>query len=104
MDRREFLKSAAALTAFGAMAKLAGHDLIETTTTENDHFPQVTRRPYRTTGITLPLLTVLGNAAAGSVILCAAVPGLVAAFTILALKTHDTKGVDLSAVRGDEWD
>ena len=55
-------------------------------------------------GVTLPLLTILGNSAAGVVILCAAVPGLIAAFTILALKTHDTRGVDLSAVKGDEWD
>ena len=55
-------------------------------------------------GITLPLLTVLGNSAAGIVILCAAVPGLIAAFTILALKTHDTRGIDLSAVKGSEWD
>lgn len=55
-------------------------------------------------GVTLPLLTILGNASAGVVILCAALPGLVAAFTILALKTHDTRGVDLNAVRGDEWD
>jgi hypothetical protein len=55
-------------------------------------------------GITLPLLTILGNASAGVVILCTALPGLVAAFTILALKTHDTRGVDLSAVKGDEWD
>lgn len=55
-------------------------------------------------GITLPLLTILGNSAAGIVILCAAVPGLAAAFIILAIKTHDTRGVDLSAVKGDEWD
>lgn len=55
-------------------------------------------------GVTLPLLTVLGNSAAGVVILCAALPGLIAAFTILALKTHDTRGVDLSVVKGDEWD
>ena len=55
-------------------------------------------------GVTLPLLTILGNSKAGIVILCAAVPGLVAAFTILALKTHDTRGVDLSAVKGDEWE
>ncbi|MBR3551898.1 MAG: MFS transporter [Clostridia bacterium] len=53
-------------------------------------------------GVTLPLLTVLGNAAAGPVILCAAVPGLVAAFIILALKTHETKGVNLTAVKGSE--
>lgn len=55
-------------------------------------------------GITLPLLTVLGNSAAGIIILCAAVPGLIGAFTILVLKTHDTRGVDLSSVRGSEWD
>ena len=55
-------------------------------------------------GVTLPLLTILGNSKAGIVILCAAVPGLIAAFTILALKTHDTRGVDLSAVKGNEWD
>ena len=55
-------------------------------------------------GVTLPLLTILGNASAGVVILCAAVPGLVAAFTILALKTHDTRGINLSAVKGNEWE
>ncbi len=54
-------------------------------------------------GVTLPLLTILGNSAAGIVILCVTVPGLAAAFTILALKTHDTRGVDLSTVKGDEW-
>ncbi|MBQ6019529.1 MAG: MFS transporter [Clostridia bacterium] len=54
--------------------------------------------------VTIPLLTWLGNAAAGPVLLCVAVPSLIAAFTVLALKTHDTKGVDLTAVRGDEWD
>ena len=55
-------------------------------------------------GLTLPFLTILGNAAAGMVILCVALPGLAAAFTILALRTHDTKGVDLRKVKGDEWD
>ncbi|MBQ7542960.1 MAG: MFS transporter [Clostridia bacterium] len=55
-------------------------------------------------GVTLPLLTILGNTKAGVVILCAAVPGLIAAFTILAVKTHDTRGVDLSTVKGNEWD
>ncbi|MBQ6164719.1 MAG: MFS transporter [Clostridia bacterium] len=55
-------------------------------------------------GVTLPLLTKLGNSSAGIVILCIAIPGLIAAFTVLALKTHDTRGVDLSAVKGDEWD
>ena len=54
--------------------------------------------------VTLPLITVLGNSSAGWVILCAAVPGLAGAFAVLLSKTHDTKGVDLSTVRGDEWD
>ncbi len=54
--------------------------------------------------ITIPLLTVLGNSSAGPVLLCVAVPSLIAAFTVLALKTHDTRGVDLTAVKGDEWD
>ena len=56
MDRREFLKSAAALAAFGAAAKLVGADLIGTTQTGDGKSLQVTRRPYRKTGITLPLL------------------------------------------------
>lgn len=54
--------------------------------------------------ITIPLLTLLGNASAGPVLLCVAVPTLIAAFVILAVKTHDTKGVDMTTVRGDEWD
>ena len=54
--------------------------------------------------VTLPLLTILGNSSAGFVILGTATPGLVAAFAILARKTHDTRGVDLSAVKGDEWE
>ncbi|MBQ6165774.1 MAG: MFS transporter [Clostridia bacterium] len=54
--------------------------------------------------ITIPLLTKLGNASTGPVLLCVAVPSLIAAFAILAVKTHDTRGVDLTAVRGDEWD
>lgn len=55
-------------------------------------------------GVTLPLLTIFGNASAGVVILCAALPGLIAAIAILAWKTHDTRGVDLSAVKGNEWE
>ena len=55
-------------------------------------------------GISLPLITILGNEAVGKVAFCVAIPGLIAAFTILALKTHDTTGVDLSKVKGDEWD
>lgn len=55
-------------------------------------------------GISLPLITILGNSSVGIVALCVAIPGLIAAFAILASKTHDTKGIDLSTVRGDEWD
>ncbi|MBQ6421342.1 MAG: MFS transporter [Clostridia bacterium] len=55
-------------------------------------------------GVTLPLLTVLGNGAAGTIILCVTLPGLIAAFAVLFFKTHDTRGVDLSAVTGGEWD
>lgn len=55
-------------------------------------------------GIGLPLITVLGNAAVGKVALCLALPGLIAAFAILAFKTHDTTGINLSEVKGDEWD
>ncbi len=54
--------------------------------------------------ITIPLLTVLGNPAAGTVILCVTVPGLAASLAVLALKVKDTKGTDLSAVTGSEWD
>ena len=54
--------------------------------------------------VTIPLLTMLGNAAAGPVLLCVAVPTMLASFLVLALKTHDTKGVDLGSVKGDEWD
>ena len=54
--------------------------------------------------VTIPLLTKLGNASAGPVLLCVAVPSLIAAFAVLAAKTHDTRGVDLTAVKGDEWD
>jgi MFS family permease len=54
--------------------------------------------------VTIPLLTLLGNAAAGPVLLCVAVPTMLASFLVLALKTHDTRGVDLGSVKGDEWD
>ena len=52
----------------------------------------------------LPLLTSLGNGAAGLIILCLAVPGFVIALIILCLKTADTKGLDLDKITGCEWD
>ena len=55
-------------------------------------------------GIGLPLITTLGNAMIGIVVLCMAVPGFVSALVALCLKTHDTKGIDIDAVTGAEWD
>lgn len=52
----------------------------------------------------LPLMTTLGNGAAGMIILCLAVPGFVIALILLGLKTGDTKGMDLDKVTGCEWD
>ena len=52
----------------------------------------------------LPLLTTLGNGAAGLIILCLAVPGFVIALILLCLKTGDTKGLNLDTVTGCEWD
>ena len=54
--------------------------------------------------VTIPLLTWLQNAAAGPVLLCVAVPTMLASFLVPAFKTHDTRGVDLASVKGDEWD
>jgi MFS family permease len=33
-----------------------------------------------------------------------AIPGVLAAVLIIAFKVHETKGIDLDTVRGDEWD
>lgn len=52
----------------------------------------------------LPLLTTLGNGAAGLIILCLTVPGYIIALILLSLKTGDTKGLDLDTVTGCEWD
>ena len=49
-------------------------------------------------------MMLFGNTVVGIVSLCLAVPGLFADFLILSSKVKDTRGVDLTAVRGDEWD
>ena len=54
--------------------------------------------------IGLPLITVLGNRMVPVITLCLAIPGLTAALIVLAMKVHDTKGVDLDKVTGTEWD
>jgi len=60
MDRREFIKDALAVAALAPLARLAGaaekgkgDDMDKKA---NDTGPQVTRRPYRNTGMTMPLL------------------------------------------------
>ena len=45
MDRREFLKNAAALATFGPMMKLVGEDRIGAVKPGEEQIPQVTRRP-----------------------------------------------------------
>ncbi len=55
-------------------------------------------------GVSLPLVTVLGNSFMGVVAFALTVPGFVGALITMALKTHDTKGIDLDTVTGAEWD
>lgn len=52
----------------------------------------------------LPLITFLGNAVIGTICICFALPGFIAALVVLMTKTHDTTGVDLDKVTGCEWD
>ncbi|MBQ8783541.1 MAG: MFS transporter [Clostridia bacterium] len=55
-------------------------------------------------GISLPLITVLGNSVTGIVCFSLLVPGFISAFVALVRKTHDTKGIDMDTVTGCEWD
>lgn len=50
------------------------------------------------------LLTAFGNNAASIISLCVAVPGMTIALILLFFKIHETKGLDLNKVKGDEWD
>ncbi|MBQ9945534.1 MAG: MFS transporter [Clostridia bacterium] len=54
--------------------------------------------------IGIPLVTVLGNAAIGTICFFFAVPGFIAALIVMMKKTHDTTGVDLNTVTGNEWE
>lgn len=49
-------------------------------------------------------LAVFGNGSASIISLCVAVPGLTVALILLFIKVHETKGIDINDVRGDEWD
>lgn len=55
-------------------------------------------------GIGLPLVTYFGNSFMDTVAFALTVPGFIGALIALALKTHDTKGVDLDKITGSEWD
>ncbi len=55
-------------------------------------------------GVGLPLITLLGNSAAGIILLCMTLPGFILALLTLCTKTHDTTGVDMDTVTGSEWD
>ena len=55
-------------------------------------------------GISLPLTAILGNTVVGIVAFCLLVPGFISGFISLVKKCHETKGIDMETVRGDEWD
>lgn len=55
-------------------------------------------------GISIPLMSHFGNASVGTIALCLAVPGLIADFLILTAKVHETTGVDLKKIKGNEWE
>lgn len=55
-------------------------------------------------GVSLPLITLLGNTVTDVVAFALTVPGFAAALVAMALKTHDTKGINLDKVTGCEWD
>ena len=55
-------------------------------------------------GVGLPLMTTLGNSAAGYIVLAMVVPGFIIALITLCIKTKDTTGIDMDTVTGCEWD
>ena len=56
MNRREFLKSALSLAAFASVARLSRADEAPAAAPAGDATPKVTRRPFRNTDVTVPLL------------------------------------------------
>lgn len=55
-------------------------------------------------GVSLPLTAIFGNTIVGILAFCLLVPGFIAGFITLVKKCHETKGIDMEFVRGDEWD
>lgn len=54
--------------------------------------------------LAIVLVNILGDAAIGMTCLCISIPGLVIGLVILFLKTKETKGVDMGAVHGNEFE
>lgn len=50
------------------------------------------------------LLNVLGDAKTGLVCLIVAVPGMIVGLILLCAKVKETKGIDLSSIKGDEFE
>ncbi len=55
-------------------------------------------------GVSLPLITILGNSFTGTVCFALLVPGFIISLFLLAHKTHETRGIDMDTVTGCEWD
>ncbi len=55
-------------------------------------------------GVSIPLMSHFGNASVGTIALCLAIPGLAADFFILTARIHETTGIDLKKVKGNEWE
>ncbi len=54
--------------------------------------------------VLLPTLGALGNAVISTAVLCISAPGILTGLLLVLTKTHETKGTDLDAVTGCEWD
>ena len=54
--------------------------------------------------LNMVLALIFGDGIIGTVALCLLVPSFAITLYALIRKTHDTKGIDLDSVRGDEWD
>ena len=54
--------------------------------------------------VLLPTLSVLGNAVISTAVLCISAPGILIGLLLVLTKTHETRGTNLDAVTGYEWD
>lgn len=54
--------------------------------------------------LNMVLALIFGDGIIGTVALCLLIPSFVITLIALIRNTHDTRGIDLDTVRGDEWD